>query len=135
MSKKLFEKNGVMLGDVKWYRKKTIVPMVQMDEPFICESREGLLEGQAGDFVAEDGHGGFYPISAEFHANNYEEVEDQNAREEVETRIKTYRALLKTSYFLFKSKKIIVLKDDDEAQAAVDIYLAKLEEHGIPESD
>lgn len=56
----------------KTYRKKTIVPLVKMNEPFIRDNREGRrLEGKAGDFIAEDGHGGFYPISAEFHAANY----------------------------------------------------------------
>ena len=61
---------------MKLFRKKTITPMAgPMSEPFRCESREGTLEGQVGDFVAEDGHGGFYPISAEFHAANYEACE------------------------------------------------------------
>lgn len=55
------------------FRKKTVVRMVRMDEPFTCDSREGHhLQGQAGDYLAEDGHGGFYPISAEFHAEHYE---------------------------------------------------------------
>jgi hypothetical protein len=58
-------------GDL--FRKRTIVRMWgPMMEPFECESREGLLRGQAGDFLAADGHGGYYPISAEFHAANYE---------------------------------------------------------------
>ncbi len=48
----------------------------EVADPFLCDSREHLnLQGQAGDFIAEDGHGGFYPISAEFHAANYEESE------------------------------------------------------------
>jgi len=56
----------------KRYRKKTIVPLVKMDESFLCDNREGhRLQGWAGDFIAEDGDGGFYPISAEFHAANY----------------------------------------------------------------
>lgn len=59
----------------KMYRKKTIVRLVRMNEPFLCESREGTLVGQTGDFLAEDGHGGFYPISNEFHAANYVEAD------------------------------------------------------------
>ena len=59
----------------KLYRKLTQVKMWKQYEPFECESREGTLRGWRGDFVASDGHGGFYPISAEFHAANYEEVE------------------------------------------------------------
>ena len=58
------------------YRKKTMVRMVRMDAPFTCDSREGRrLRGRAGDFLAEDGHGGFYPVSARFHAANYEAVD------------------------------------------------------------
>lgn len=58
-------------GGALW-KKKTIVRMWQIDEPFLCESREGELIGEPGDFVCEDGHGGFYPISAEFHGKNYQ---------------------------------------------------------------
>ena len=62
------------------YRKKTTVEMVKMHEPFTCTNREGHnLQGQAGDYLAEDGHGGFYPISAEFHAANYECVDDSDS--------------------------------------------------------
>ena len=57
------------------YRKTTTVQMMRMDEPFVCECREGTLEGQPGDFMAEDGHGGYYPVSAEFHAANYAPAE------------------------------------------------------------
>ena len=60
----------------KFYRKKTVVRMVQMGVPFTCDSREGhYLKGKAGDFLVEDGHGGFYPVSAKFHRENYEQVE------------------------------------------------------------
>lgn len=72
---KVYGKHTPMPDNFKWYKKKTVVRLVKMDDPFVCESREGVLQGQPGDFLAEDGHGGFYPISAEFHANNYEEVE------------------------------------------------------------
>ena len=62
------------------YRKKTVVSLVKMNEPFLCSNREGRnLQGQTGDYMAEDGHGGFYPISAEFHAANYELAEPAHA--------------------------------------------------------
>jgi hypothetical protein len=32
------------------------------------------VQGHAGDFLAEDVQGGFYPISAEFHAKNYKDA-------------------------------------------------------------
>ena len=57
------------------YRKHKAVKLVHMDVDFTCASREGMLEGKAGDYLAQDGHGGFYPISAEFHAEHYELVE------------------------------------------------------------
>ncbi len=58
------------------YQKKTQVRMWRQDDEFRCESREGTLVGQPGDYLVEDGHGGFYPVSAEFHEENYEEVPD-----------------------------------------------------------
>ncbi len=64
-------------GDWKMCRKKTIVPLLKMEHPFECESREGTLRGEPGDWLAQDGHGGFYPISEEFWSNNYEIVEDE----------------------------------------------------------
>ena len=69
-----FKKGDSFPDGAKRYRKATITPMLKMDKPFECESREGTLSGQAGDFLVEDGHGGFYPVSAEFHEKNYEPV-------------------------------------------------------------
>ncbi len=57
-------------------RKRTVVRMWQLGQPFECESREGVLYGQIGDWLAEDGHGGFYPISNQFHEDNYDQLED-----------------------------------------------------------
>jgi hypothetical protein len=75
MSALYFAKGArVPKGDWCRYKKTTIVPMLKMNERFTCESREGTLTGEAGDFLVEDGHGGFYPVSAEFHAANYEEA-------------------------------------------------------------
>lgn len=62
------------------YRKKTVVRMWKQEEPFRCESREGIMDGQAGDFLAQDGHGGYYPISAQFHEKNYEPVDGDSYR-------------------------------------------------------
>jgi len=73
---KVYNQGDALPEGHKWYRKKTMVRLVEMNEPFLCSSREGDLQGNPGDFLAEDGHGGFYPISAEFHRNNYEEVEE-----------------------------------------------------------
>lgn len=73
-----FNKGDALPFGARRFRKKTVVPMVgPMSEPFVCESREGELCGQVGDFLAQDGHGGFYPISAQFHAINYELADDE----------------------------------------------------------
>lgn len=73
-----FSKGDAMPEGATGYKKKTVVQLLKIMEPFVCDSREGnSLEGQAGDFLASDGHGGFYPISAEFHAANYEECSDE----------------------------------------------------------
>ena len=73
-----FGTSDVMPTGTRNYRKTTIVPMLKMDEPFTCDNREGNnLRGHAGDFLVEDGHGGFYPVSAEFHAVNYEFAEPE----------------------------------------------------------
>ncbi len=70
---KRFSKNQLPpQGGWKNYRKKTIVAMLQMNEAFECESREGTLTGQPGDYLVQDGHGGYFPVSAEFHKANYE---------------------------------------------------------------
>lgn len=69
--KNYFAKGDAMPEGGKLYRKATVVPLVKMPWDFTTESREGTMDGKAGDFIAEDGHGGFYPISAEFHAANY----------------------------------------------------------------
>ena len=59
----------------KLYKKKNAVKLVKMDHDFTCTNKEGHdLHAKKGDYLAEDGHGGFYPISAEFHKNNYEDV-------------------------------------------------------------
>ncbi len=65
----------------KEYRKHKTAMLVKMTTEFECDSREGTLRGQVGDYLAQDGHGGFYPISAEFHAENYEEVIDVEAEQ------------------------------------------------------
>jgi hypothetical protein len=63
-------------GEWKRYRKVAITEIMgPMTEEFTCDARERKgYKGQPGDFVAEDGHGGYYVISGDFHRENYEEV-------------------------------------------------------------
>lgn len=76
---KRFNKGDAAPDGGSLFRKATTVRMWRQAEPFECESREGTLTGQPGDWLAQDGHGGFYPISAEFHAANYEAVRGEPA--------------------------------------------------------
>jgi len=62
-------------NDWKEYRKKGTSSHRQMDENFTATSRENEhSNGVPGDFLAPDGHRGFYIISKEFHDENYEAV-------------------------------------------------------------
>ena len=55
------------------YRKKISVELWKMPHDFTCSNREAQrLQGKAGDYLAADGHGGWYIISPEFVAKNYE---------------------------------------------------------------
>lgn len=66
---------------VQLFKKNTVVEMVQIHEPFTCDNREAqAFRAQAGDFLVQDGHGGFYPVSAEFHAANYVPAEAGGTR-------------------------------------------------------
>jgi len=70
----VFKQGDEMPLGAKEYRKHATAMMLEMHQTFTCHSREGVLDGQPGDFLVEDGHGGFYPVSAEFHKNNYVEA-------------------------------------------------------------
>ncbi len=73
---KHFGVGDTMPEGARGYKKKTVVWLLKMDEPFTCDNREGNhMQGQAGDFLADDGQDGFYPISAEFHTANYEDAD------------------------------------------------------------
>ena len=77
---RIFDQGDTMPEGGLEYRKHATVMMLCMSEPFLCVSREGELQGQPGDFLVEDGHGGFYPVSAEFHAKNYVAVDTVGER-------------------------------------------------------
>jgi len=69
------------VGDTKpkgaWrlYYKHAQTSMLRMDEPFTVSNREGEnMQGQAGDYLVEDGYGGYHVCGAAFHADNYVEM-------------------------------------------------------------
>jgi hypothetical protein len=62
---------ATLLRDAKLYRKVVPTKMVKMDFPFAIESPEGTVTGNAGDYLAMDSKGGFYPVSAEVFEETY----------------------------------------------------------------
>ena len=65
----------VDMSDAKLYRRRpgTEVRMKKMDAPFKVTTREGVMRGKAGDFLAIDANGGRYPIAADVQPKIYEE--------------------------------------------------------------
>lgn len=74
-----FEDDCPPIEEATYWRKHAITRMWEMDKPFLCTNREGKdMRGKAGDFLAEDGYGGFYPIGSKFHKENYEHAEKED---------------------------------------------------------
>jgi hypothetical protein len=59
----------------KKYRKTALATAVQMQEPFLCQTTEGPLEGKPGDWLMVDAEGNTYPCSAAVFAATYELAE------------------------------------------------------------
>ena len=57
------------------YRKTTTVRHGRIAEPIVVSNRENEdNNGEPGDYLAADGHGGYYVISAEYDDKNYEKM-------------------------------------------------------------
>ena len=76
MTQRFYQGQDIPIGGALYHKKSLTRMWGPISKPFECESREGVIDGQAGDWLAEDGYGGFYPIGAEFHATNYERVKE-----------------------------------------------------------
>lgn len=62
-------------GEWKTYRKTQTAEMMLLTEPVSAVNRENVeARGQPGDYLVEDGYGGYYVCGKEFHDENYEEV-------------------------------------------------------------
>lgn len=48
-----------------WRRRPSVLQARQIDEPFSVQTPHGVVEGQAGDWVAIDANGDPYPIAAD----------------------------------------------------------------------
>jgi len=53
------------------FRKVTATLALQMDRPFRVQTKEGVMVGKAGDWLAEGAHGERYPIDAAIFADTY----------------------------------------------------------------
>ena len=64
------------MSDAKSFRRRpgTNVKMKKMDSAFRVTTNEGVLRGQAGDFLAVDVEGNRYPIKASVQEKLYEEA-------------------------------------------------------------
>lgn len=67
------EEAAIIVEAGRSYRKKSMVRMGLLTEPVVVGNRENEEnKGEPGDYLVADGHGGYYVVSAEFHAENYE---------------------------------------------------------------
>ena len=60
-----------MPDNVHLYRKTTLARAVRMREPFQVETRSGIAEGKAGDWLMISATGEMYPCDAEIFAATY----------------------------------------------------------------
>lgn len=68
-AQEIFVKNGY-----KVYRKKTVICAYQMWKHFEVSTLEGIMSGEAGDYLAIGVQGEAYPIKREIFEQTYEEV-------------------------------------------------------------
>lgn len=63
---------GMMIAKMgKKYTKFIPTEALKMDFPFSVQTQEGTMTGKAGDWLAMDAKGKFYPIDAETFSSTY----------------------------------------------------------------
>ncbi len=62
------------------YRKISITEAVQIGTHFAVETAEGALTASAGDWLAKDAKGDFYPISADVFRETYRPYRSRNPK-------------------------------------------------------
>lgn len=60
----------------KAVKKPIPVRCIQINEPFEVQTLEGVMKGQAGDWLMVGIHGEMYPISHEIFKKTYDVVEE-----------------------------------------------------------
>jgi hypothetical protein len=61
-------------GELVEYRKTATIRAVRVDRPFVVDTLEGKMRGNAGDYLAVGVKGEWYPIAADVMAASYERV-------------------------------------------------------------
>jgi hypothetical protein len=64
-------------GPLVEYRKTATTRMVQVPEPFQVETLEGVMTGDAGDYLAVGVEGERYPVKRSVREASYEPVETE----------------------------------------------------------
>ena len=73
---KKFKKGDVPNLPFKKARKKPIaIQVIQIQEPFEVETMEGLMKGQAGDWLVVGVNGEMYPIANDIFKKTYDIVD------------------------------------------------------------
>lgn len=63
----------------KAVKKPIPIRCLQIDEPFVVETKEGTLRGKAGDYLMVGVQGELYPCEREIFEQTYEWVEDRRS--------------------------------------------------------
>lgn len=62
------------INDWRYFTKKTVLRAIRMNTPFTIRTAEGIMYGQAGDWLAEGVYGERYPIKDTVMHASYEEI-------------------------------------------------------------
>lgn len=62
-------------GYKKYQKKPVIVYAIQMDEPFEVETLEGVMKGNAGDYLIKGVNGELYPCKSDIFNKTYFEID------------------------------------------------------------
>jgi hypothetical protein len=65
---------GPLPGELVEYRKTATMRAVRVDEPFVVNTLEGTMRGNAGDYLVVGVKGERYPCAADVLAASYEPV-------------------------------------------------------------
>ena len=71
----VFNVNDIEFGNTKTYRKTATVDAVQLEMEFAVQTEEGIMIGNAGDYLCIGIEGERWPVKKEIFEKTYEVVE------------------------------------------------------------